>query len=139
MSNCLFHPSVRQAVHEKYAKEVKEKLKWCRDNLEWEFKDRLFAEYNKLNPKNAEKLTWENFFKTTSKLLIQENYKVLVMNGKSQSMNQGVILSLAEIHLEEELHSHHYRQFIIQEQAKIHRLIRCGSTVECLDMIVTLE
>ena len=83
VSNCLFHPSVHQAVHEKYAKEVKEKLKWCRDNLEWEFKDRLFAEYNKLNPKNAEKLTWENFFKTTSKLLIQENYKVLIMNGKS--------------------------------------------------------
>ncbi len=83
VSNCLFHPSVRQAVHEKYSKEVKEKLKWCRDNLEGEFKDRLLVEYNELNPQNAEKLTWDIFFRTASDLLTQENYKVLIMNGKT--------------------------------------------------------
>lgn len=32
VSNCLIHPSVRQAVHENFAKEIKEKLQWCRDN-----------------------------------------------------------------------------------------------------------
>lgn len=87
VSNCLIHPSVRQAVHEKFAKEVKEKLKWCRDNIDGEFKNLIIKEYEQLRPKKTKKVPENSFMKTAEKLVQDGESKVLIMNGKTDVDN----------------------------------------------------
>ncbi len=83
ISNCLIHPSVRQAVHNRYAKEAFQELKWCRDHLDDEFKTELEKEYNLLKPQKTEKADFCTVFAVMKDII--ENYKVkgLVMNGKT--------------------------------------------------------
>lgn len=45
VANCLVHPSVRQAVHSKFAKAFASELTWCNEHLDGEFKEALKLEY----------------------------------------------------------------------------------------------
>lgn len=84
VSNCLFHPSVRTAVHTRLAKEIEKELNWCRLNIDGEFKKELLADYQSLSPSNTEKLPFDEIFKKAQELLIENRIKVLVMNATSR-------------------------------------------------------
>lgn len=83
ISNCLLHPSVRQAVHSKYEKAVKDELKWCRDNLDGDFKTELKKEWRTLNPQKSVKADFDAVYAQAKKLVADDEVKVLVMNGKN--------------------------------------------------------
>lgn len=81
--NCLIHPSVRQAVHAKFEKEVKESLKWCLDHLDDDFESSIKDEYERICPQKAEKISFEKLLKCAKELVRTNIIKVIVMNGKS--------------------------------------------------------
>ena len=83
ISNSLLHPSVRQAVHSKYEKAVKDELKWCRDNIDGAFKTELEKEWLALNPQKSVKADFDAVFAQAKKLVVNNEVKVLVMNGKN--------------------------------------------------------
>lgn len=83
VSNCLFHPSVRQAVHQKFADEVTHELTWCINNIDGEFETAIQKEYENLLPAKSEKISYDAFLTTAKKLLLSKSIKVLIMNGKN--------------------------------------------------------
>lgn len=83
VSNCLFHPSVRQAVHQKFADEVTHELTWCINNINGEFETAIQKEYENLLPAKSEKVSYAAFLATAKKLLLSKSIKVLIMNGKN--------------------------------------------------------
>lgn len=82
-SNCLIHPSVRQAVHEKYAAIMRNELAWCCEHIDDDFKDELKKEYDNLNPQKGEKPDFASVYASARSLLLDGNVKILVMNGKT--------------------------------------------------------
>lgn len=50
VSNCLVHPSVRQASHDLFAREVFKELQWCKENIESDFKTEFLTVYDALSP-----------------------------------------------------------------------------------------
>ena len=83
VSNCLFHPSVRQAVHQKFADEVIHELTWCINNIDGEFETAIQSEYENLLPTKSEKVSYAAFLATAKKILLSKSIKVLIMNGKN--------------------------------------------------------
>ena len=81
--NCLLHPSVRQAVHSKYAKAMATELAWCLEHLNDEFRDKLKEEYDALNPQKTSKVDFDTHFTVVKNLLETSAVKVIVMNGKN--------------------------------------------------------
>lgn len=87
VSNCLFHPSVRQAVHQKFADEVTHELTWCINNIDGEFETAIQKEYDNLFPAKSEKVSYDMFLATAKKILLSKSIKVLIMNGKNDIDN----------------------------------------------------
>lgn len=83
VSNCLFHPSVRVATHKKFANEVNEEIQWCIKNMDTDFKLELMKHYNSLAPVKSEKVTFDNLYIKSKKLLLSDEIKILTMNGKN--------------------------------------------------------
>lgn len=83
-SNCLLHPSVRQAVHNKYAKAISDELRWCKDHLDDQFKKELANVYEMIKPQKSSKVSFEQLFATVKSLLESDAIKVIVMNGKNE-------------------------------------------------------
>lgn len=81
--NCLLHPSVRQAVHSKYERAVKDELAWCKEHLDDEFKSELEKEYATMQPQKAQKASFEQVYSIAKNLIENDAVKVLVMNGKN--------------------------------------------------------
>lgn len=81
--NCLLHPSVRQAVHSRYEKAVKDELAWCCEHIDGEFKAELEKEYASQTPQKDQKVPFEQVYSTARILLETNDVKVLVMNGKN--------------------------------------------------------
>lgn len=87
VSNCLFHPSVRQAVHQKFADEVTHELTWCINNIDGEFETAIQKEYDNLFPAKSKKVSYDMFLATAKKILLSKSIKVLIMNGKNDIDN----------------------------------------------------
>lgn len=83
VSNCLLHPSVRQAVHQHFADDVTKELNWCIAHLNDDFTAELRAQYDSLTPTKNTKLSFDVIFNTAKDLLENKGIKILVMNGKS--------------------------------------------------------
>lgn len=83
VSNCLFHPSVRVATHKKFANEVNEEIQWCIKNMDTDFKLELMKHYNSLAPVKSKKVTFDNLYIKSKKLLLSNEIKILTMNGKN--------------------------------------------------------
>lgn len=81
--NCLFHPSTRQAVHQKFADDVSAELEWCRANFANEFYNLIKAEYDMLDPDKTAKLTFDVLLDKVKELLFNNEIKILILNGKS--------------------------------------------------------
>lgn len=84
VSNCLFHPSVRQNIHNRYAEEVNKELKWCLKFIDTDFKEELKKEYGFITPQKTKKVPFEELYETVVNLLQKDQVKVLIMNGKSE-------------------------------------------------------
>lgn len=80
---CLFHPSVRQAVHKKYEKLITAILTWCIDNINEGFKTELEEQYRTLNPQKSRKYDFETIYSAAKELLLNDKINILVMNGKN--------------------------------------------------------
>lgn len=87
VSNCLIHPSVRQAVHKRFADDVTKELTWCREHIDDEFKTELQLHYDLLTPQKSEKLSFDIVYKTAKELINQRGIKILVMNGRTEVEN----------------------------------------------------
>lgn len=83
VSNCLFHPSVRQAVHQKFADDVTHELVWCMEHIDTEFESLLKAEYDNLFPAKTNKIEYTVFLEKVKDLLLSKQIKILIMNGKN--------------------------------------------------------
>ena len=83
VSNCLFHPSVKQAVHQKYADEVIHALSWCTEHKNSEFTELLKQEYSLICPSKTEKVSYEAYMNKAYELLDSQLINVLIMNGKT--------------------------------------------------------
>ena len=53
VSNCLIHPSVRQAAHDRFANEIQKELDWCRENINGDCRDALRKEYESMVPQKS--------------------------------------------------------------------------------------
>ena len=83
VSNCLIHPSVRQADHKKYADSIIDELNWCRSNIQNDFKEEFMVYFNSLSPVKSVKVDSEKAFEAACSLLTNNDIKVLIMNGKT--------------------------------------------------------
>ena len=83
VSNCLLHPSVRQAVHSKYERAMKSELEWCRQHIDSEFKAEFEKEFSSLNPQKSVKVDFDTAFAVAKDLLLRDEIKILVMNGRN--------------------------------------------------------
>lgn len=83
VSNCLFHPSVRVAVHKKIEGDIQRELKWCVENLDVELKNELSRQYVDMNPSRSQKCSLEDLYDRVKELLTGSMFKVFVMNGKN--------------------------------------------------------
>ena len=83
VSNCLVHPSVRQASHDLFAREVSKELQWCKDNIDNDFKTEFSAVYDSLAPVKYRKASGEDAYGKAKELLLTDAVKILIMNGKN--------------------------------------------------------
>lgn len=83
VSNCLLHPSVRQAVHQRFAADIIKELNWCAEHINDDFIAELQAHYDSLAPEKSEKLSFNDIHKRTKDLVENNGINVLVMNGKT--------------------------------------------------------
>lgn len=82
VSNCLFHPSVRQAAHQRFADDVAKELNWCVEHINDDFASELQNCYDTMNPEKSKKQPFRTIFDAAKNLLIDQGIKILVMNGK---------------------------------------------------------
>lgn len=75
VSNCLFHPSVRVATHEKFANDIQREIKWCIVNADSEFKTELMKQYDVLTPVKSQKATFDILYEKSKELLFFTEYK----------------------------------------------------------------
>ena len=83
VSNCLIHPSVRQAAHQKFASNIKAELDWCKSNMNGNFSAELKKQYMRLNPAKSEKVSFKEIMAVIEKILTNDEAKIIVMNGKT--------------------------------------------------------
>ncbi|MFO3714772.1 Z1 domain-containing protein [Oribacterium sp. P9] len=84
VSNCLIHPSVRQAAHQKFASSIKAELDWCKANMSGDFSAELKKQYTRLNPAKSEKVSFREIMTIVEKILTNNEAKIIVMNGKTE-------------------------------------------------------
>lgn len=83
VSNCLIHPSVKQTAHQKFATIIKDELKWCKTNITGDFSAELKKQYILLSPSQATKVPFKQILDTATKILMNDEAKIIVMNGKT--------------------------------------------------------
>lgn len=83
VANCLFHPSVRQAEHKKYADEILNEIAWCVENRNEDFKEALEKEYDNLTPYRNDKVKFSKYIQKAYELLDNKMIHILIMNGKN--------------------------------------------------------
>ena len=87
VSNCLVHPSVRQSAHQKFASNINAELEWCKTNLTGALSAELKKQFMLLNPDKSGKVTFNQLMDAVTKILINDEAKIIVMNGKTDVEN----------------------------------------------------
>lgn len=83
VSNCLVHPSVRQAAHQKFASSIKAELEWCKANLMGALSAELKKQFMLLNPDKSSKVTFKQLMDAVTKILTNDEGNIIIMNGKT--------------------------------------------------------
>lgn len=81
--NCLIHPSVRVSVHSKFANDVRKELDRMKSEVDSpSFEASLRSVYDSISPSNTDKLSFDTILEKAKSLLIHDEIKILVLNGK---------------------------------------------------------
>lgn len=84
VSNCLIHPGIRQAAHEKSKNEIESALSWWvfhhDDN---EFNLAFDREYNAITPQKNHKIGRDEVLSNVLKTLENREYQIVILNGSS--------------------------------------------------------
>ena len=83
VSNCLVHPSVRQAAHQKFASSIKTELAWCKANLTGALSSELKKQFMLLTPDKSSKVTFKQLMDAVTKILTNDEVNIIIMNGKT--------------------------------------------------------
>lgn len=83
VSNCLVHPSVRQAAHQKFASSIKTELAWCKANLTGALSAELKKQFMLLTPDKSSKVTFKQLMDAVTKILTNDEVNIIIMNGKT--------------------------------------------------------
>ena len=83
VSNCLIHPSVRQAAHQKFALSIKAELDWCKANLTGNFIDEIKKQYALIKPQKSSKAPFAQIMEIASHIIMNNEAKIIIMNGKN--------------------------------------------------------
>lgn len=83
VSDCLIHPSVRQAEHQKFAENIQSELDWCKNNLTGSFYDEIKKQYDLLSPSKSAKVSFDIIISVVTRMLLNDEIKIIVMNGKT--------------------------------------------------------
>lgn len=83
VSNCLVHPSVRQAVHRKFAAGIKAELDWCKSNLSGALSAEIKKQHALLSPSKSSKVSFKQIMDTITQILMNDEASIIVMNGKT--------------------------------------------------------
>ena len=83
VSNCLIHPSSRQAQHEKFAGLIEKEISWCIQNIDGEFKTEFRRHYDLLEPEQSEKKSFNELYEYAKKIITAHQYNVIILNGKT--------------------------------------------------------
>lgn len=83
VSNCLIHPSVRQAAHDRFANEIQKELDWCRENINGDCRDALRKEYESMVPQKSVKCSFDVIFAEVTAMLRHSAIRIFIMNGKN--------------------------------------------------------
>ena len=83
VSNCLIHPSVRQAVHQQLASTIKAELDWCKTHLAGDFSSELKKHYAVLTSSESPKVPFKEIMSVVEKILNNDDTKIIIMNGKT--------------------------------------------------------
>lgn len=83
VSNCLVHPSVRQAAHQKFASSIKAELAWCKANLTGALTAELKKQFILLTPDKSSKVTFKQLMDAVTKILTNDEANIIIMNGKT--------------------------------------------------------
>lgn len=78
--SCLIHPSVRQAAHQSFAKEVAKVLEWCSNNID-DFKSEVSRLYAELNPQKSVKQPISAVLSKAESLVQNKEINIFIMNG----------------------------------------------------------
>lgn len=82
--NFLIHPSVRKAVHSKYQYDMEKEIQHCKNIIDdTEFITELKTVYDRMVPQKFERKSFEEVYVKVKELLMNDQIKVLVMNGSS--------------------------------------------------------
>ena len=71
------------AVHKKIEGDIQKELNWCIENIDTELKNELSRQYADLNPSRSQKCSLEDLSVKVKEILTENQFKVLVMNGKN--------------------------------------------------------
>lgn len=84
VSNCLVHPGIRQAAHEKAREDIETGLSWWSFHHNDEYFEPAFKEeYNSMSPKNSEEKSYEQIREKVLEILENHLYSIVVLNGTS--------------------------------------------------------
>lgn len=83
VSNCLVHPSVRQAAHQKFASSIKAELAWCKAHLTGALNAELKKQFILLTPDKSSKVTFKQLMDAVTKILTNDEANIIIMNGKT--------------------------------------------------------
>ncbi|EGO5829054.1 helicase [Enterococcus faecalis] len=84
VSNCLMHPGIRQASHEKVKNELEEMLLYLKEHInDIEILEMIKYEYDLIAPKKSSKVLLSDLNDTVKSLLISSDYQILTLNGTS--------------------------------------------------------
>ena len=95
VSNCLIHPSSRQATHQNFANKINNELTWCLNNLSGEFETELKRIYVSLNPSKNIKLDFAMLLDYAKNIISHKQAKIIIMEfssciSHSNMTNEGI-------------------------------------------------
>ncbi|NEZ70129.1 Z1 domain-containing protein [Pediococcus pentosaceus] len=84
VSNCLIHPGIRRAAHEKSKKEIEDAIAWWTyHHADAKFTDAFDREYAAIAPQNTEKQSHDQVLARVKRILEKREFTIVLLNGTS--------------------------------------------------------
>lgn len=84
VSNCLIHPGIRRAAHEKSKREIEDAIAWWTYHHADKDFDKVFdSEYNAITPQKTEKQPHNKVLAYVKQMLEKRKFAIVLLNGTS--------------------------------------------------------